>query len=387
MSRCAQGTPRRELLEEEPGGDGAAAARPDVVQVGHVGLEMLAVLVEQGQLPDALAGRLRRRQQAVGQRLAIRHEPGAERAQRHHAGAGQGGHVDHLVGLDGLDGVAQDVGQGEAALGVGVADLDGRAVHGAQHVARAERGPRGHVLGGRDEAVHLDLRLQGGQRAHDAEHGRRPGHVVLHAQHALRALEVEAPGVEGDALADDGDALDGTARRAIREVDELRRLLAARGHPEEGPHPQLRALRAVEDLRAEPGRLGDALGHLGQVRGMHLVGRRIDQIAREPGGPREGLAGAHALGDLAGAARIGRDDEGLVDELLRRSRACSARRRRSRGSAPRRPRGPGAAAAAGRRAPRWPRCGRRGRGRGGCRCPPRAGSSPASSRAAAPVPR
>src|SRR4029453_1569007 len=34
--------------------------------------------------------------------------------------------------------------------------------------------------------------------------GRRPGHVVLHAVHAGAALEVEAAGVEGDPLADQG---------------------------------------------------------------------------------------------------------------------------------------------------------------------------------------
>ena len=157
MSRWAQGTLAGELLQEEPGGDGAAAARTDVVQVGHVGLEVLAVLVEQGQLPHALAGRLGRDQEPVGEAWRFAMSPEQSGPSATTQAPVRVAMSTISSGLMRLDGVAEDVGQGEAPLGVGVADLDGRAVHGAQHVARAERGPRGHVLGGRDEAVHLDL--------------------------------------------------------------------------------------------------------------------------------------------------------------------------------------------------------------------------------------
>src|SRR5260221_8839337 len=45
-----------ELLQEQAGGDGAGeAARGDVVEVGEGRLERLAILVDQGQLPEGLA--------------------------------------------------------------------------------------------------------------------------------------------------------------------------------------------------------------------------------------------------------------------------------------------------------------------------------------------
>src|SRR5262249_57047547 len=45
----------RELLEEESGGDGATAARTDVVEGGDVALEALAGFIDQRQLPHPLA--------------------------------------------------------------------------------------------------------------------------------------------------------------------------------------------------------------------------------------------------------------------------------------------------------------------------------------------
>src|SRR5213594_431247 len=145
----------RELLEEEPRGDGAAAARADVVEIGDVALEVLAVLVDEGQLPDALAGVLGGGQQPVGEPLIVREQARAQRAKGDDAGARERGHIDHLVGLDLLRRVAHRVGEREASLGVRVADLHGDAVHRAQYVARADGGARRHVLGGGDEAVHL----------------------------------------------------------------------------------------------------------------------------------------------------------------------------------------------------------------------------------------
>ena len=78
--------------------------------------------------------------------------------------------------------------------------------------------------------------------------------------------------------------------------------------PRNAPIPSSSHSARSSTFTLEPGRLGDALRHLGQVRGMHLVGRRVDEIAREPRGPREDLAGADALGDLARGAGVGRDD-------------------------------------------------------------------------------
>ena len=50
-----------ELLQEEGGRDGACLAAADVLDVGDLAVQLLAVLLEERQLPDPLAGGLRRR--------------------------------------------------------------------------------------------------------------------------------------------------------------------------------------------------------------------------------------------------------------------------------------------------------------------------------------
>src|SRR5207244_11485654 len=65
----------RELLDEEAGGDRAAVAAARVVEVGDVALELLLVLVDERQLPHALARRARGGEQTIGQALIVREEP------------------------------------------------------------------------------------------------------------------------------------------------------------------------------------------------------------------------------------------------------------------------------------------------------------------------
>src|SRR5437879_6761239 len=89
----------RELLQEEPRGDRAAAARPDVVEVGHLALEVLAVLVDQRELPEPLTGGVGGLHDPVRQRLVVRQQARAELTEGDDAGAGQRRHVDDLVGL------------------------------------------------------------------------------------------------------------------------------------------------------------------------------------------------------------------------------------------------------------------------------------------------
>src|SRR5207245_10558828 len=74
-----------ERLEEEPGVDRATAARSDVVQIGDLALEVLAVLVDQRELPEPLARQLPRVEQPLRERLVVGHEAGAERAERDNA--------------------------------------------------------------------------------------------------------------------------------------------------------------------------------------------------------------------------------------------------------------------------------------------------------------
>src|SRR6185369_10401827 len=51
----------------------------------------------------------------------------------------------------------------------------------------------------------VDLGAARSQRPHHPDHRAGPGHVPLHVLHALRRLDRDAAGVEGDSHADEGD--------------------------------------------------------------------------------------------------------------------------------------------------------------------------------------
>jgi len=104
--------------------------------------------------------------------------------------------------------VRQRIGQDEAALGVGVHDLDGLAVGADDHVAWSLRGRPRHVFGRRDDRHDIERQLTGGDDVDGREHGRCPGHVVLHPAHVLGVLERDAAAVEGDSFADQGEDRD-----------------------------------------------------------------------------------------------------------------------------------------------------------------------------------
>ena len=107
-------------------------------------------------------------------------------------------------------------------FGVGVADLDREPLAAHDHVARPHRRGRDGVLDDRDD----DPQAQVEPRLHDEprqrQRRRRPAHVLLHQLHAGGRLDVEAAGVEGDALADERHF-----RRVLAspgEIDDPRRL-------------------------------------------------------------------------------------------------------------------------------------------------------------------
>ena len=62
-------------------------------------------------------------------------------------------------------GVGERVAQDQAAFGVGVEDLDGLPAHAGDDVARLDGAAVGHVLAGRDQADHVERRLQLGRCA------------------------------------------------------------------------------------------------------------------------------------------------------------------------------------------------------------------------------
>ena len=76
------------------------------------------------------------------------------------------------------------------------------------------------------------------------------------------------------------------------------------------------SLPAVEDLEAELARLGDLGGDLGEIRRVHVIGRAVDEIAREAGRLREHLARARAVRRLAPPAPVGLDEPQRLHPLV-----------------------------------------------------------------------
>ena len=105
------------------------------------------------------------------------------------------------------------VAQDEATLRVGVGDLHALAVEGADDVTRARGVRSGHVLDGRRHRQHGDAGRQLGGRGDGVDDRGRAGLVGLHLVHVGRRLEADAAGVEGDALAHQGQ--EPTARIAL----------------------------------------------------------------------------------------------------------------------------------------------------------------------------
>jgi hypothetical protein len=142
--------------------------------------------------------------------------------------------------------VGERVGEDEPSFGVRIDDLHGLTVQRLEDV----RGPVGvaigHVLGGTDDAVDLDVRSERADRRHGAEHRSRAAHLVLHVAHTGRRLDAQAAGVERQSLADEND-FRLRALRDERHVDEPRRVNAALADRGVQEHPGFLQLLLVED--------------------------------------------------------------------------------------------------------------------------------------------
>src|SRR3989442_15091551 len=60
-----------EFFQNERRGDGAAVVAADVFHVGHVAFQMLAIFLDQWELPKPLSGLARTAHELVGKRLII----------------------------------------------------------------------------------------------------------------------------------------------------------------------------------------------------------------------------------------------------------------------------------------------------------------------------
>ena len=134
--------------------------------------------------------------------------------------ARQRAHVDKQIGRL-LVGERERIGKHQPAFRIGIADLDGQALARAIDVERPERRARDGILDRRDQNAQPHRQLAVHDHVRERERRRGAAHVLLHDQHRGRRLEVEAAGVEADALADQRDL----RRRRIApvQIDQARR--------------------------------------------------------------------------------------------------------------------------------------------------------------------
>jgi hypothetical protein len=128
-----------------------------------------------------------------------------------------------------------------------------------------------------------DAQVHGQFCTHDqrgqAKRGGGTPHVLFHQQHRRRRLDVEAAGVEHDALADERDL--GMLRLAPAQIDQPR-------HPRRRlPHRVHERKVLFQQIVADDGahRGAEALGESGggflDLGGAEIVRRRVDEIAHE----------------------------------------------------------------------------------------------------------
>jgi hypothetical protein len=220
---------------------------------------------------------------------------------------GQGRGVDDEVGAQLAGGPAHAVAEEQPALGVGVVDLDGLARVHAQDVVGLVAAGRDRVLGDRQDQRQPVARPLGGQHPERAQDRGRAAHVRLHALHEAALLQVQPAGVEGDALADQGDVARSVGRADLRD-QEPRRLDRGLADAEDAAQAARRQL--VADVLGHRDAVAERRpGRRRQRRRVQLRRRRVDQD--------RGLAGAphRQLGPRVGHHRLAVGAEGRDRDL------------------------------------------------------------------------
>src|SRR5438093_4837389 len=104
-----------EFFQNERRGDGASVAAADVFHVGHVAFQMLAIFLDQWELPKPLSGLPRTAHELVGKRLIIAKKTSNRWTESHHAGARQCRQVEYVIRLF-LRGDGHSVGKDQSTL-------------------------------------------------------------------------------------------------------------------------------------------------------------------------------------------------------------------------------------------------------------------------------
>ncbi len=188
------------------------------------------------------------------------------------------------------------------------------------------------------------LQPQGHDHAPERQGVGGAAHVLLHQPHARGRLDVEAAGVEHDALADHGDH--GRGGLAPHDLDHARGPVRDGGaaHRVDGRIVLALGQQVVADHHLDLGAelMGDLAGDGLDLQRAHVVGRGVDHVARQGAGvdDRAGLihprgrrheAGGALLGGLVtvvavGAEAPGDGDVGGIEALGHRFQAVVAGR-------------------------------------------------------------
>ena len=302
-----------EALQEQGGGDGAAGAA--VAGVLHIGDRAVDVALVEGRdrhPPSVLTDLGTSGEEVVRQFVGVREHPGVFETEGHNHGARQGRQIEHEFRLEPFLGIPEAVGEDETALGVGVDNLHRLPRERHDHIARTLGRAIRHVLDKADDADHIDLGLAAGKRMHEADHGGGTAHVPLHLLHAVGRLDRDAAGVEGHALADEGDRLVALLAAVPLHDDDLAIAHAPLTNGQQGTEAELLELLFAQNLDLEA-ELLEGLHALRIFFRVEDVGGLGDEVAREldRAGDR-GIGGVCGFGGLG----IGGDD---ADDLDRRS--------------------------------------------------------------------
>ncbi len=264
------------MVEEERGDDRSGeAAASGIVDVGDVGVEETPVVAPDRHAPHRIVERRRALEQALGELLVVAEQGGKLRAEGDARGAGERGEIDQRARFR-LGGVRERIGEDDAALRVGIADL--------HRDSRTVRIARDRVLDGGNEHLQAHGQLALHDEARERDRVRRAAHVLLHEAHAVVGLQVEPAGIEAHALADHREAR--MLRVAPANLEQARRTRGGASHGVdrgEVLRQQIVADPFVEFAAEEVGLFARVIGEL---LGPHVLGGRVDEVAHQPDGLR-----------------------------------------------------------------------------------------------------
>ncbi len=191
--------------------------------------------------------------------------------------AGERGEIEQHVRLLAAR-LGQAIAHHKPPLRIRVGILHGDTLAGLQHVPWPVGIPGDRVLDGADHHPEPDRQLGRHDQLRKCERMGRTAHVLLHAQHARRRLEIQAARIEAHALPDQCHA---RTARAPAHVDQPRRVV--RRPANRVNHRIVGLEQSVTGGHLHP-RL-ETPGHLpgltGKLRGAHVFRGRVDQVAQQ----------------------------------------------------------------------------------------------------------